>query len=302
MTDLTGSQLPSPTRSSDTEDSNASDRHTDGKRLFACYLLVSHAPTRYNRGRTYIGFTVDPCRRLKQHNGLIRYGGAYRTRKHRPWYNVAVIHGFSCKTQAMQFEWAWQHPDRSLTLKTHLGRPDAIPLPTKRKTSVQGALQTLAALVSVPPWCLCPLTLTICADRPLWQKYGIESLSFPPCFRTTFAALESFDRLLTSYDYRQSSDSITPQSSENCAICQLSVSDPRRKNTYCAACGSKFHLLCLAKTRCNHILPNQGTDESGTQTQVETLLPSMVQCRKCKSILHWSLVVRLAYALENDDD
>lgn len=273
---------PSPTFQTD----NCHD-NCHNKRLLACYLLVSHASSR--APRTYIGFTVNPSRRLKQHNGLIKCGGAYRTKKHRPWYNVAVIHGFISKTQALQFEWAWQHPHKSVILKHHSKRPGALPLPTTKKTSVNGALQTLASLVSVPPWSLCPLTLTICAERPLWQQYGIESLSLPPAFRITFAALQSFDSFITTYDYRHSSDSITPQSlHSDCPVCHIDVHSSGRKATYCASCGSIFHLACLATLR--------------VKDSESSLLPTTVTCKVCRVDLHWSLVVRLAHVLESDDD
>ena len=76
-----------------------------------CVYLLRNAT-----GRTYIGFTNNPWRRLRQHNGEVK-GGARKTRLGRPWEMLFFVHGFSTKTRALQFEWGWQHPTMSRFLK-----------------------------------------------------------------------------------------------------------------------------------------------------------------------------------------
>ncbi|XLR06353.1 hypothetical protein S83_034291 [Arachis hypogaea] len=69
--------------------------------FFACYLLASLNP-RF-KGHTYIGFTVNPRRRIRQHNGEIGCG-AWRTKKKRPWEMVLCIYGFPTNVAALQFK------------------------------------------------------------------------------------------------------------------------------------------------------------------------------------------------------
>ena len=44
-----------------------------------CYLLRSCDPQ--HARSAYVGFTVNPPRRIRQHNGELRNGGAWRTRR-----------------------------------------------------------------------------------------------------------------------------------------------------------------------------------------------------------------------------
>ncbi len=84
-----------------------------------CYLLAD-----YDDKRTYIGATIDPDRRIEQHNGQ-RGGGAKATRG-RAWYRVALVSGFPDERAALQFEWAWKWRSRQLNGKGIKGRLAAL--------------------------------------------------------------------------------------------------------------------------------------------------------------------------------
>ena len=54
-------------------------------------------------GRTYVGATTDPKRRLRQHNGEIK-GGAKNTRAFRPYKIVRIIGPISLQKEALKEE------------------------------------------------------------------------------------------------------------------------------------------------------------------------------------------------------
>jgi predicted GIY-YIG superfamily endonuclease len=73
-----------------------------------CYIL-------YSGNRTYVGYTVNPARRIRQHNGLIK-GGARATRRAHDWAFLAIVSATAAaanftNVQALSLEWHLKHPN-----------------------------------------------------------------------------------------------------------------------------------------------------------------------------------------------
>lgn len=156
--------------------------------FFACYLLCSQNP-RY-KGSTYIGFTVNPKRRIRQHNGEIT-SGAWRTKRKRPWEMILCLHGFPSQVHALQFEWAWQHPLKSLAV-----REAASGLKPIRGTS--GKIKLLYTMLNLSEWRNMDLTINIlstkhipftkgCPTLPCQMQVRIGPLEDLPCYRGSFS-------------------------------------------------------------------------------------------------------------------
>lgn len=65
--------------------------------MYLVYILKS-------QNLTYVGMTNNFCRRIKQHNKLLK-GGAKYTQKSDNWYPICIIDGFTSKSEAMKCEW-----------------------------------------------------------------------------------------------------------------------------------------------------------------------------------------------------
>lgn len=82
---------------------------------WSCYMLAST-----DGRKTYVGATVNPDRRLRQHNGEIT-GGARATHG-RQWRRIFLVDGFDDEKAALQFEWRWKYLTRQAPGDTFLER------------------------------------------------------------------------------------------------------------------------------------------------------------------------------------
>ncbi|KAG0626391.1 hypothetical protein M758_2G122100 [Ceratodon purpureus] len=157
--------------------------------FFACYLLTSLNP-RF-KGCHYIGFTVNPRRRIRQHNGELT-SGAWRTHRKRPWDMVLCLYGFSSQVEALQFEWAWQHPMKSLAVKEAAGR---IP------SSVRGLKKQfylLFTMLNCDKWSSMDLNVQFLSSKYIDYRKGCPGL--PPHMGLSIAPVDSLPMNLEEAD------------------------------------------------------------------------------------------------------
>ncbi|KAG8365789.1 hypothetical protein BUALT_Bualt17G0008300 [Buddleja alternifolia] len=170
------------------ENGDEIDEEEEGGRFFACYLLTSICP-RF-KGHTYIGFTVNPRRRIRQHNGEIR-SGAFRTKKMRPWEMVLCIYGFPTNVAALQFEWAWQHPVTSLAV-----RAEAVNF--KSLSGLANKIKLAYTMLTLPAWQSMNLTVNFFSTK--YQKYISGCPTLPKQIRTRVCSMDDLPCYDGSYE------------------------------------------------------------------------------------------------------
>jgi predicted GIY-YIG superfamily endonuclease len=78
---------------------------------YYCYILRNSHES--DKNRTYNGYTVNPSKRIRQHNQEIK-GGAIYTKSwgNKSWEIYVLITGFPDHHNALQCEWKIKHPAR----------------------------------------------------------------------------------------------------------------------------------------------------------------------------------------------
>lgn len=147
--------------------------------VYCVYLLRALNPKW--KASQYVGFTNNPPRRIRQHNGELK-GGARKTQRKRPWEMVLFIYGFPTKHSALQFEWSWQNPSVSRLVKHKLSK--------KTWYGLKGKIKVLPEMLNMTPFA--NYALTINWTKPsLRETYGplMEHRSLPSTIKVTVRPL-----------------------------------------------------------------------------------------------------------------
>ncbi|KAA8491794.1 Structure-specific endonuclease subunit slx1 [Porphyridium purpureum] len=240
-----------------TSEPNVHVRRKYAKEYFGCYLIQSYSSKRYSKNRTYIGFTNDVVRRLKQHNGLIS-GGAKKTTAHRPWRLICIIVGFSHKQAGLQFEWAWQHPADSIKFDeaSALAGSRLVPAAPQGQRSwgnsrwmrsqcigVPRRLEILAALLQSSAWNCVPLDI-FWRDEVFKEHFSRTASNVPSDIEHRLVASEHEVHDPVMHEYREEGREYN--GGMPCAVCSEKALVLMR--TPC--CAALVHGRCLARAIC----------------------------------------------------
>lgn len=247
--------------------------------FFGCYLLESLQ----QKNLSYIGFTVDPRRRLRQHNGLIA-AGAWKTHKGRPWKMILCIWGLPNKIAALQFEYAWQHPalcrhsreavaDLDFCQRTRLGRQ-------RKVTGTRNNVQVLFAMLRVPPYCRMPLSVHF-LDAGAHSELVDLCNDLPEHMKVTQGSFDELEEICAEFLQARSSG----QAGACCAAC-VDTFRARDRIVSCPSCGCGLHVACAA----------QAFTGVGGRLLPERPAP----CPGCRAQLEWPVLLRSARMLETD--
>ncbi|EMG45412.1 Structure-specific endonuclease subunit SLX1, partial [Candida maltosa Xu316] len=142
--------------------------------FYGVYILQSEPKPR----SFYVGSTPDPKRRLRQHNGDLKTGGAYRTKRNgsRPWKMIVLIHGFPSRVSALQFEHSLQHAHQT----RHIDQESRVTT-SSRQSSLHSKLANVRLLMK--SFRKMGLTVTVFDENVFetWQENKLNIEFDPPC-------------------------------------------------------------------------------------------------------------------------
>ncbi|KAE8355780.1 structure-specific endonuclease subunit slx1 [Aspergillus coremiiformis] len=282
--------------------------------FYCCYLLRSSV----RHSSLYIGSTPHPHRRLAQHNGVSKGGARKTANDKRPWEMVVIVEGFMSRIAALQFEWAWQKPDKSRHLglseddKTaHEAQVHAESARGKRKVrarrparSLKGHLENLHALLRSTYFSSLPIRIRFfSADvYQLWRIWSdrvdgviplhIRVILDGSCAKDNRPGVDdtrvgSVEHIQVDYskiqDYLEKAVfQLDDPEDLQCKLCQAPVDPKEELVVVCpqARCYCINHLLCLSARFLD------------STKELEQLIPISGKCPGCHKVVQWSLMMQ----------
>ncbi|KGO63973.1 Zinc finger, RING/FYVE/PHD-type [Penicillium italicum] len=286
---------------------------------YCCYLLRSTV----RHASLYIGSTPNPIRRLPQHNGVAK-GGAKRTArdKLRPWEMSLVVEGFTSRVGALQFEWAWQHPERSRHLDSEddldpkprakananpkTGKPKSKPRARTRR-SLMAHLEDLHSLLRSTYFSSWPLRVRFFRVDVyrVWRAWNDRVDGRLP---DHIKVITDGDNLATVPDTKQADELAPVGSINNLSIDYTKLEDHLEKSMFmledpddlqCTVCKEaispdKQQIVVCPHRNCrgtSHLLCLSTTFLDATN-EPDLLVPNQGTCPSCGNTVQWVTMMR----------
>ncbi|KAK6462914.1 hypothetical protein DFJ63DRAFT_334489 [Scheffersomyces coipomensis] len=254
----------------------------------------------------YIGSTPDPIRRLRQHNGELKTGGAFRTKRTglRPWKVVLIMYNFPSNVSALQFEHSLQHPYQT----RHISADNRVSH-RKGSTSLHQIIANVKLLITAPFFKTTNLRILICEPEvtdKIWpsSKYNVPSTIHVDIQTCSLEEYFKANPIQDDPSFEVIKNRFL-EASHTCSICNTSlefspeevplfkakseVEQYRQQGrlrlvTQChhSDCDNTFHLTCMARD---------------TETDTSSLIPSQKSCTLCHKPLDWLTTVKIATKL-----
>ena len=217
---------------------------------------------------------------------------------------VLVVYGFATQTAALQFEWAWQHPDKSLDT-----RDAAAKVGRKARYGVRGKVLMLMEMLNASPWKHYPLKIQFLKAEHVQLRAGCPE---PPQHVTmSVGPLEDLELLGLGNDDEEEEDRIsesgmtgvtcskvtgaaagpsqtqsqsqvtTTKKGRGASACCICSKAANRTWAVCFSCSVRSHIGCLAE----HFLSPNELNLSNSS------LPARGNCPACGAATTWTDVL-----------
>ncbi|KAI1716659.1 GIY-YIG catalytic domain-containing protein [Ditylenchus destructor] len=244
--------------------------------FFGVYCLISRSTVPRHKNSCYVGYTVDPNRRIQQHNAGKQFGGAQKTDGKGPWDMVCMVHGFPNAKCALQFESAFQNPGTSRWLR------GAELKKSRNESPFEFHLRIVCQMLNTAPWNGLALTFRwflpeceIPFPAPLPKHIGVA-----------YGKVQKVNTLVP--------DEINEYTTlNNCHLCERKIPQIKRfvRCLDFDNCWTHFHARCLAE----YVLKEQ--DQLN-----ELLVPLSGKCPKCAYSFLWGDLIRDQRMLSKIDE